>query len=512
MRGNIGLDKQCPYCGALMPQEAHFCLSCFNAISEPQNSAALVPVKHKKPLANHAERGVSVLLSSLLVFGMLFSFFTADFPKKKLPTASAEDGSSLQNPSAHALAANVHGTRSEGETEDTALLADGEMQALPTLTKLPNISSMLSETALPSPGISEESLPPYLSEHPAQDSSQGSNSNAPTEEPTTSHPVKPETPTSPDSDETDSKPSVMPPVEYSNFEYKKESAKYICITKYKGNSKVVTIPAVIDGKPVTRINKDTFNGQKGTQEIFFETNKQQPYLWVDTACMHNLPNLRLVHFPDTDLGIQDEFARSCPKLENLTLSSGTYEGQYQMVDGALYYYTSRDWVLRFYCPACKKTDLKIPAWAKGFENVCNLKDNPYVRRIYFGKHATTFTNGIKLPDQLEAIHVEKGNFCGYSQDGILYIQNYDGIHETTYSCVYPPGKKDPVFHCPEHVYLDLARQSNRYLEELYLSNTSTVNFMFGTSYFPSIRKIQLPQNHDQVSEIQRYFKGQIVYT
>lgn len=501
------MDKYCPYCHAAMPQEAHFCLSCFRVTTEPQNPVPAIPLKHSKQLAKHAERGTSLLLSGLLIFGMLFSFFTADFPRKRLPTASAEDGSSLENLS-HKLPGNMHTDHSENKAEGTALTTNTDAQTLPVLTKLPGLSTMLPEADLPNTGLPSENSSPFLPENPTHESDAGT----PEEETTTPKPIEPEEPTSPPDGEDSTTPSVMPPVEYANFEYKAESKKYICITKYKGNSKLVTIPAVIDGKPVTRIAKDTFNGQKGVQEIFFETNTQQPYLWVDTACIHNLPNLRLVHFPDTDLGIHDEFARACPKLENLTLSSGRYEGQYQVVDGALYYYTSRDWVLRFYCPGCKNTDLEVPPWAKGFENVCNLKDNPYIKRIHFGKRATSFTCGITLPDQLEAIHVEKGNFCGYSQNGVLFIQNYDGIHETTYTCVYPPGKKDAVFHCPQHVKFDMARQSNRYLEELYLPETSTVNFMFGTSRYPAVKKIHLPKNHLQVAEIQEEFRGQIIYT
>lgn len=486
------MKQTCLYCGAQLPQEAHFCLSCFHVLSSVNGSVSVLDLK-KHPLKrskNRRERAVSLTFSAVLAFGMLFSVCTDWVGRKKLPVLPATNESITESTttySADDAASSGDAILAKTEEENTT----STLQALPSLTNLPG-------------GIA--GIFPNASKPPAQPSDAIDPTRPQVEPEKPTPPTDPETP-EPPTPEPPPKPPTPPAIEYANFEHRNG-----VIIKYKGNSRVVTIPAVIDGKPITRIQQNAFNGQKNIEEIFFETNYAQPYLWVDPSCIHNLPNLKAIHFPDTDLGIHGNFAKSCPKLDNLTLSSGRYEGQYQVVNGGLYYYTSRDWVLRYYCPGYKATDLKIPPWAIGLENVCNIEENPYLRRIHFDKHSTAFLGGAKMPKQLEAIHVESGNFCGYSKDGVLYEYNYTGMGYDMYTCYYPPGKKDKIFKMDEKAKFDLAWQSNRYITDIYLPNSSVfTNPGFGSNNFGPLT-VHIASDHPQRKTLEEDFYGKIIYT
>lgn len=503
------MKQTCPYCGAQMPQEAHFCLSCFKVLPAKKGAVSIINVTKKHPTKlskNRRDRVVSLVFSAVLVFGMLFSVYTHFAAQKTIPVAEASEEPTTDLIHTDGTEEVPIDAKAEAEEETTAptptlstlTALPGGIGGMPGLTSLPQGEDEVHNPFLPGkpslPTDSGNKNPPSTPDHPSENTEE---STKPTEPET----EKPATPVVPP------KPSTPPPIEYENFEYKNG-----VITKYKGNSRVVTIPAVLGGKPVNRIAENVFNGQKNIEEIFFETNYDQPYLWVDPQCMHHLPNLKIVHFPDTDLGIHDNFAKDCPKLSNLTLSDGRYEGQYQIVDGALYYYTSRNWVLRFYCPGRKAADLTVQPWAAGLENVCNISENPYLRRIHFSKQATLFLGGAAMPKQLEGIYVEQGNFNGYSKDGVLYDYHYTGMGKDTYQVYYPPAKKDKIFRMGENARFDLARQTNAYITDIYIPNSSAfANSGFGQINFGSFT-VHIAKDHPQRKELEENFYGKIVYT
>ena len=158
--------------------------------------------------------------------------------------------------------------------------------------------------------------------------------------------------------------------------------------------------------------------------------------------MTNLTSLTTVGFSDTDLGIREPFAVGCPKLQTLNIDNS----QYRFIDGGLYYWSSKEWLLRFYCPGVKNSVLNIPSWRAGVETACNLNENPYLKTLNLHENCSRFPSAV--PQQLEAIHVAAGNTHAFSQDGVLFEKSSGGEYT---SSVYPPGKRDKSFTVPDHV-------------------------------------------------------------
>ncbi|MGN0559572.1 MAG: hypothetical protein ACI4K8_00785, partial [Candidatus Fimenecus sp.] len=287
------------------------------------------------------------------------------------------------------------------------------------------------------------------------------------------------------------------------FTYVAEGSR-IAITGYTGSAMHVVVPAVIDGQIVCRISAGAFQSLSTVQKITLETDARQTYLWVDNGCVQNCPNLRAFHFNSTDLGIKGAFATGCPKLETVTLPTDVR--QYRVTGGGLYYYSGKEWRLRFYIPACKDTELTVPSWCVGVENVCNLQDNPYLKVLRLHSSCISFPTQKMVNPALEAIYVEDGNPYAISKEGVLY-HTHSG--DTYTSSCYPLSKKDTVYKMPENVRMQAGgnKGGNTSLEELWIPKTSSFNVSF--SFFPNLKRIYLESGHPQEAYIRSAFLGEI---
>lgn len=287
------------------------------------------------------------------------------------------------------------------------------------------------------------------------------------------------------------------------YENEDGSTKYVKITKYTGNATKVVVPAVIGGKPVARITRDTFAGNDRITEITFESDERQVYLWVDPGCMTDLPALKVVRLPDTDLGVSSGFADNCPSLENIEVDSS----QYLFENGALYYWSSKEWRIRYYAPACKNETLTVPSWCAGLEAGCALEENPYLKRINLHKNVNFFPSNYRVNDALEYIYVEAGNSKAFSVDGVLFAKNSSGRYSS--SC-YPPGKRDKIFKLPENVTLNVSVLTCPYLEEIWIpksSGVSSQDSLYFRRCFTNLKVIHLQEGHSYEEKCKRTFTG-----
>lgn len=224
--------------------------------------------------------------------------------------------------------------------------------------------------------------------------------------------------------------------------------------------------------------------------------------------MTNLTSLTTVGFSDTDLGIREPFAVGCPKLQTLNIDNS----QYRFIDGGLYYWSSKEWLLRFYCPGVKNSVLNIPSWRAGVENACNLNENPYLKTLNLHENCSRFPSAV--PQQLEAIHVAAGNTHAFSQDGVLFEKSSGGEYT---SSVYSPGKRDKSFTVPENVTLTTSSAyliPNPYLETLRIPKSSTVGstssvFLYNTT-FPNLKTVYFEDGSSLISYVQSHFTGTLI--
>lgn len=490
------MQKVCPHCGAFMPMEAVFCLHCFSEVGIAEKTAS----PRKKPAVRQVqhrieERCIASILLLILLTSMLLSFAGGDFsPASALNAFTRGDG----------LFTATHRSDKTGtsETEPDSLAAEESIFVFPTVGQTAgglNIPQSPLNGLLPTAPL--DALPSGNTNIGGKTPDGGQLPEAPTD----TNPVLPsENPTVP-TDENGTNEMPLPPEnDPALFTYVAEGSR-IAITGYTGSAAHVVVPAVIDGQIVCRISAGTFQNLATVQEITLETDARQTYLWVDNGCVQNCPNLRAFHFNSTDLGIKGAFAAGCPKLESVTLPANVR--QYRMINGGLYYYSGKEWRLRFYIPACKDTELTIPSWCVGVENVCNLQDNPYLKVLRLHSSCISFPTQNMVNPALEAIYVEDGNPYAVSKDGVLFHNRSGDTY--TGSC-YPLSKKDTIYKMPENAKIQTARnKGNAYLEEIWIPKTSGFNVSF--SFFPNLKRIYLESGHPQEAYIRSAFPGE-VYT
>lgn len=485
--------KKCPHCGKEIPDEAFFCLYCFTKTTEPKAPDRFPSAEDKshisKRSASHKGKNpdikkqgfiITVAAAALISIAACSRLYRnisvpkdTNTPITEMVAVTEESGEVVTDPSGNTVYEIVEVSTKKPSLFDKALDALGLSKTDPTLTT-GDISS--EEKTNTDADDKEPSLP---------QNNQNTNDNT----------IKNET---------------EPEKETSSFEYivSTDNKKYIEITKYTGNASHIVIPAQIDGKYVCRIFKNTIKDNSRVTQITFETDKNQRYLWIDEYAFTNLLNLQTVNMPITDLGINGGFCFNCPKLSNIQIDNN----QYRFIDGALYYWSSRYWILRFYAPACTNKELTIPSWCVGVDNVCNLQENPYLRTIRFHNNCISFPpNEDYIPDTLEAIHVDSGNENAFSKDGVLF--NKDSSGNFSFS-LYPNNNKNKTFVLPENTKLSSAYLENPYLETLYIpDNTwfSSPDCVFYSRGFKNLKTVYIHSGNPYEKYIRTTFAGNLFY-
>lgn len=498
------MQKKCPFCGAEMPEEANLCLTCFSMCFTINETGAvrlrLFGKNTFRPkVKRRTERWVSAVLSVILFSGVLLTAFSS---LEKVPEASKTPNASAQTQGTDTPAdanSNTVSNLSTGAATDGTSAA-GEPVRLSGMAesvfgKVTGLGSPVGTTPSAGGGTVGTQTQSVLGTRPNTGATSNSQTNAGSADNSTG------------GSNTVTKPEEPEPTEpeYDNFEYMSYDSKNdkITLIKYKGNSKKVLVPAVIDGKPVARIEENTFSDNSNIQEIIFESNPAQTFLWLDSGCMTNLTELKTVRMPDTDLGIYTEFAINCRKLADIDIDNS----QYRFEDGALYYWSSRRWELRYYAPACKNETLTVASWCAGIDGACNLDENPYLKRIVLHKNVTMFPSNYKINDALEEVYVEPGNANGFSVDGVLFYKDSKGVYNGS---LYPPSKKDKSFVMPENVTLNVYRYYCPNLEEIWIPASSGVNApdtLYFRRCFTNLKVIHLQKGHSYETTCKKTFTG-----
>lgn len=297
--------------------------------------------------------------------------------------------------------------------------------------------------------------------------------------------------------------TTIPQTPITDFEYS-ISGKYATISSYTGNDKHVVIPAVIDGCAVTSINGNTFLNNDTVDTITFESNSKQPYLWVRSQTFNGCPNLRVINFPETDLGIINNFATNCPSVEKLSVTGY----QFQFIDGTLYYNTGSTWKVRYHCPASPVTELRLPEYCTGFESAINLDEAKNIKNIYINKNVISFPPSDQIPPNCENIFVDSGNPYAHDENGVAFHKTSRG-----YLCYYPPKNKTTSITLPENTILYARYIDNPYLKTLYVPKTTDIDFVesiLNKSAFSALENLYIGTGHEDADYILK--KSQIENT
>lgn len=100
------------------------------------------------------------------------------------------------------------------------------------------------------------------------------------------------------------------PAEQFTYEDRGDS---IAITGYTGSGETLVIPAVINGKPVTRIERGAISGRFTT--LVLHAN----LLRIAVGAIHDCPNFTTLFFYDTVKYVADQSFQNCPEFQTLHL-------------------------------------------------------------------------------------------------------------------------------------------------------------------------------------------------
>ncbi len=492
------MSRLCTNCGHSIPEESNFCLYCFT-VQHDKSDAEAPPAVTRSTRIKHAFRrnkrrivaAASAALCMFLAAGILLTGLTR---RPEGPAVAAADGTIVKPQEEKSKLEKIvdkifHPDDETSEQSDESffdiLFGDDEGPS--------------QADTQPADGGEEESggwgnfwdklfggkdQEEKPTEPPADEPGENT--------PTTQGPTEPNEPTEPD---TPAEP------EFDSFEYEPDpsSSKGVRITKYTGNATQVTVPAVLGGKFVTTIGEGTFQNNSKITKITFEGIDDRPSLSLNFKAIDNLSALTEIELPDENLGISLNSIFSCPRMRNIVMPDNF---QFRFWEGGLYYYSGKEWSMRYYCPDYPATELVIPSWSVGIESFDDFRLATHITKIYYHKNVYRF-NGSRIPETLESFEVEDGNVYAYDVNGYL-------VASTSYlSTIYcPPQNKTKIFHMPENCDFDtFGAIPNPFLEEIYVPASS--RFTLSRDIFPNLSTLYLEEGHVQESYLRSNFKGNI---
>lgn len=439
------MPKNCKNCGAEMPEEAHFCLSC---LTETEEKAVITA--NKTSFFADKKRTIALIATALLIIALIliciFCFGNKNHSpanneenKAVVSTVTQDDGSVVTEYDDGSIETlEPDGTKITQETDGTVKTEtpDGK-----TVTEKPD-GTTITETP-DGTTVTEKPDGTVITEKPDSTTEITEKpTEPPTEKPTEPNTNKPSTekPTEPTTENTTDKTEDTPAINYNDFtfEYKKYGNKdELCITKYTGNAKVVTVPYSYNDEYIYEICTNAFNGNSNVEKIIF--NAPDDYaMGIACAAIYNCPNLKEVVFNwneyyktiyyNSQYGnttIANLFAEKCPNLTNIRISGTRY---YKVFENGVYRnsYLNNDnrWSL-IYCWGNKWTQ---PSWCETVV-YCIFHETPSIKTIYINPYDGNFAN--YRSDWLEHIYILEGNAYYYNDENGNVVHKASGKIERT---------------------------------------------------------------------------------
>lgn len=510
--------KVCPFCNAEIPEESIYCLNCASVLNERHTFPVVKEKKNKKAILIFPRKkimsAVAVILSIVIVISScLFALYSTDESKPKteekktsLAPVTKENGESVTNDNGEQVyeVTEITETTTEkkglldkifGDDEDKDEGSDEKGTSETTTKKQSFIDKIFGNDE------EEDTTASSTTEPEATTNTESSTE-------TTSN--KPETSTTSTTESTTE--STTQSVGESNaedFEYAEYSQNklHLSITKYNGNDENVVVPATYNGKFIVEIRKETFKDNDRVKTVTFADDEDRPYLWINSNCFYNCPNLHTINMPDENLGIVAGFAKKCYSMKTITLKNS----QYRFEDGGLYSSNGKLWELRYFCPAAAPEIFTIPSWCSGIDSASNFSELTNLRVIYCHEYVTVFPHQTNIPSNLEAIYVDDKNENGYDVNGIAFKYNSS---DGKYHCTYPPKNTTKDFTLPDNSLIYGPYIDNPYLETLRIELTAE---LFGPTQiidriaFKNLKTIYVKSGHAKEADIKKDFYG-TVYT
>ena len=142
---DIMIEKNCPHCGAAMPEEAHYCLQCMTPCTPAQPSTAYL-----KSCAEHSQKRInrkqisSVLATMILLVVLIPSALAAPLHQQNAATAEG------------ALTGTVQAAETESEAQPKTLLGKVKKAAKKAEQKIQSATGKMKEAVGIAPTAEEK--------------------------------------------------------------------------------------------------------------------------------------------------------------------------------------------------------------------------------------------------------------------------------------------------------------------------------------------------------------------
>ena len=562
------MSKKCEHCGASMPDEAHFCLSCFtaygeSAINDDNNKklGGFTWLKSKLFGINKKRFALiaTALLSVVLIIG--FSLYSesdairlTDKPSNKTAVSSTtnDDGSVIttyddgsvetktsdgttiteeadgtvvtETPDGIIVTEKTDGTVVTKKTDGTVVTekADGtvvtekpdgtketENPDGTTITEKPDGTV---ETKNPD-GTTETKKPDGTTETKKPDGTIGSTD--PTETTTTAtKPTSPSTsePTTENTTSTTKQENTSINYDDFTFEYKTNyGVTRLYITKYTGKDEVVSVPYSYNGDYIYEISINAIVRNKYVKKIIFNaTDDHAPY--IHELSVYQCDNLEEIVYNWSNYNspyvgtktIDDRVAGACPNIKSIKVNGSNYYTVYK--NGLYYNKDALSYPNDYVIVQAWGAEWHQPSWCNKVDAKV-FESTTELKEIYINPTKYTFSS--LLSGYLEAVHIDKSNQEYFDDNGVVYSI-------LTKECSFYPSKRRDE----SYTFLDGYTIKNEhslyatysYIKTIYIPK----NFRFNTEYgkkflsYSNLDTVYIENGNPAIDFIKENFKGNVI--
>lgn len=454
------LLNKCPFCGAELPEEAVFCLSCSSILNKRQEiTVSDEKTKNRNPIFSSRKNTIVITVFIVCAILLVSCFFAVQSIKKQV----SQDSDSTTTPP-ETLIIPVTEKNGEIATND----AGEELYEITEITETTTKKSFLEFLLNKDETETEQQDKADNSEKPSEeDTTAPAESTTDNKNVTTSDIEASTSDTQTAASTSSTATSVPAQSSITDFQYVETNGE-IKITKYTGNSSTVTVPAYINGKHVAFLGENAFSDNSNIKKIVFTgttSGTERFYLPKDRTVFNNLPNLTSITFPyETYYRMTDDSKNvgndtfydmivSCPKLNSIHFTekansdySSSILNMYS-VDGVVFSRQNTSTVdsyLVYYPPAKTNSTYTVPKRVKQIEKFA-FQNNKHITSIHFSASTLYIAANFIGCDNLSSFTVDSGNTRLFAENGVLYTgsANVNGISYKSF--YYPPGKTDSSF-------------------------------------------------------------------
>lgn len=290
-----------------------------------------------------------------------------------------------------------------------------------------------------------------------------------------------------------------PVLNYDDWEYTISNSK-VTITKYTGNDKNIIVPDRFDGANVSSVLSGTFKDNSTLETVTFKDSEEYHAMTISGSAFNNCSSLKKVTFPkNTNLGIYDEFAVNCPNFSDIEIDFW----QFRFVEGGLYDYNGKTWILKEYCEGYTASTYDVPSWCSSISNASeNISNNKYLKTINIHENCYSPSkqwSTTRTYENLENINVATGNSYYESIDGVLYDKSGSSLKLK----IYPAGRKDTTFNVAENCTIDCTGMNKglfKNIETIVLPASSIISSSTLEDilkYYPNLKTIKMEKGHSK---------------